>query len=166
MVPWQWEGKPRVHDLSFVEPHEEKQAQDLVDSQFKDLCGMTLAENAHFSRYFAVVKIYVRPEELKEVTDVQGNKKTIYLPDQVRAEDRYQSCTGLVVALGPQAFQDKEGNPRGCKYKVGDFVLFPRTDIIRVDFNGVALGVMTDDRVIAVIKDPTHWMQGSLTFKS
>ena len=153
-----------IHELSYIEPGEETEAQNLVDSQFKDLCGMTLRENANFSRYFAVVKIYVRPEELKEITDVDGNKQKIYLPDTIRAEDRYQSCTGLVVALGPQAFQDKEGRPRGCRYKVGDFVLFPRTDIIRVDFNGIALGVMTDDRAIAVIKDPTHWMQGSLTF--
>ena len=158
--------KPTLHNLSFVEPHEEKEAQRVVDKQFVDLCGMTLSANARFTRYFAVVKIFVRPEELKEITADDGTKHKLYLPDMVRAEDRYQSCSGLIVALGPQCFADKDGKPQGCKYSVGDFVLFPRTDIMRIDFNGIALGVMTDDRVLAVIKDPSHWMQGSLTFKA
>lgn len=163
-------------NLSFVEDHEEIQAQSVIDEQFRELTkdflpkefpqGLTLREHGRLTRYFCAVKIYVRPEELKEITDTEGKKVTIYLPDSVRAEDRYQSCTGLVVALGPQAFKDKDGNPRGSKYKVGDWLTFPRTDIIRQDFCGVPLGIMTDDRAIMVTDDPRFWTQGSTTFKA
>ena len=160
-----------VSDLSFigVENHEQIKAQSFVDEHMRELTksdrypeGFTFRENARVTRYFCVVKIHVRPEEYEVGPD---GKHKILLPDSVRAEDRYQSCTGLVIALGPQCFLDKDGKPRGSTYRVGDFILFARNDIIRVDFHGVALGVMTDDRAIMVIKDPEHWTQTLATFK-
>lgn len=166
----------RQHNVSFVEDSEQIQAQSVIDEQFRELTknflpqefpnGVTFREQNNLTRYFAVVKIFIRPEELKEITTDTGEKKTLYLPDTVRAEDKYLSCAGLVVALGPQAFQDKEGNPRGCSYRVGDWVVFPRTDIIRVDFCGIALGVMTDDRAVIITKDPRFWTQGQVGFKA
>lgn len=160
-------------NLSFVEDSEQLQAQSLIDNQFRELTksrenpnGITLREHFRLTRYFCAVKIYVRPEELKEITNDSGEKVKIYLPDSVRSEDRYQSCTGVVVGLGPQAFKDKDGNPRGSQYRLCDWILFPRTDIIRVDFCGVPLGIMTDDRAIAVVTDPTHWAQGSTSYKA
>lgn len=167
-------GVPLQANLSFIEPHEEIQVQSLIDNQFRELtktaenpAGLTFREHCRLTRYFCAVRIYVRPEEIKVITDaVTGERKSLYLPDSVRAEDRYQSCTGVVIALGPQAFMDKDGNPRGSKYKVGDWLLFPRTDIIRVDFCTIPIGIMTDDRAIAVVTEPEHWMQGSLTYKA
>lgn len=165
-------GKPVVrepHSASYIEDHETLQAQSMIDELFRDLTktdktpeGLTFRDHCRLTRYFAAVKIYVRPEEIKVGPD---GAHSIILPDSVRSEDRYQSCAGLVIALGPQAFQDKDGNPRGTQYRVGDWLLFPRTDIVRVDFCGIPIGVMTDDRAIAVVSDPTHWQQGSLTFK-
>ncbi len=162
-----------LQTLSFIEDHEQIQAQSVIDEQFRQLtksdqvpAGITFREHNHLTRYFCIVKIYVRPEELKEVTDVNGNKQKIYLPDTVRAEDRYQSCTGLVVAVGPDAFKDKEGKPKRELFRVGDWVVFPRADIIRVDFCGIPLGIMTDERAVIVTDDPTYWAQGSVTFKA
>ncbi len=162
-------------NLSFVEDHEQIQAQSIIDEQFRDLTkgflpdefpgGVTFREQNNLTRYFCAVKIFIRPEEMKEITDAEGKKVTLYLPDTIRAEDKYQSCVGLVVALGPQAFQDKDGNPRGSSYRVGDWICFPRTDIIRMDFCGIALGVMTDDRAVIVTKDPRFWTQGQITFR-
>lgn len=152
-------------NLSYLESDEVPKSKDMIDKLFTDLCGKPLSPNFRLTRYFVAVRIYVRPEELKEIDGADGKKHVIYLPDSVRAEDRYQSCTGMVVAVGPQAFQDKDGKPRGQKYNIGDFLLFPRTDIIRVDFCGVPLGIMTDDRAIAVIPEPADWMQGSVSFK-
>lgn len=160
-------------NLSFVEDHEDIQAQSVIDNQFRELTkdkdrpqGYTLREHARLTRYFAVVKIFIRPEEMKTIKTADGTEQTLYLPDSVRAEDKYTSCVGLVCALGPQCFKDKDGNPRGSRYKVGDWVVFARTDIIRIDFHGVALGVMTDDRVIMVTDDPRHWTQGRISFKA
>lgn len=160
-------------NLSFVEDHEEIQAQSVIDAQFRELTqgflpnefpqGLTWREHARLTRYFCAVKIYIRPDEIKLGPE---GEHTLIIPDSVRAEDRYQSCAGLVIALGPQAFQDKEGNPRGSKYKIGDWIVFPRTDIVRVDFCGIPVGIMTDDRSLLVTDDPRFWMQGSLTFKA
>lgn len=165
--------KTRQHNISYIEPSEEAAAQDLIDAQFRELTkgtdfpeGVTLRKHCRLTRFFAAVKIYIRPDELKEVTDVHGEKKVIYLPEEARAEDRYSACVGVVCELGPQAFQDKDGNPRGCKYKIGDWLVFPRTDIIRINFLGIPLGVLTDDRAILVTDDPRFWTQGSLSYKA
>lgn len=170
--PYATPARPQ-HNLSFVEDHEVIQAQSIIDAQFRELtkskecpAGVTFNECAKPTRYFAVVKIFIRPEEMKTIQVEGGGTQTLYLPDTVRAEDKYQSCVGLVVSLGPQAFQDKDGNPRGSLYRVGDWVVFPRTDIIRIDFRGIALGVMTEDRAVLVVTDPTDWTQGQVTFRA
>ena len=161
---------PTQDNLSYIEDREQIEAQSLIDNQFRELtkcdaypAGVTFREHCRLTRYFCAVKIYIRPEEMKVGPD---GKHVILLPDMVRTEDRYQSCVGLVVALGPQAFKDKEGKPKGSAYRVGDWVAFSRVDIIRIDFLGIPIGIMTDDRAIAVVSDPTHWAQGSLTYKA
>lgn len=160
-------------DISFVEASEEIQANSIVDQAMRDATksrefpeGVTFREHAHVSRYFAVVKIYIRPEEIREIELEGGGTQKLYLPDTIRAEDKYNACVGLVIALGPQAFKDKDGRPTRSRYKIGDWVVFPRTDIIRIDFHGVALGVMTDDRALIVTDDPRHWTQGIVSFKA
>ncbi len=165
--------RAEMQTLSFVEDHEQIQAQSVIDEQFRELtkctefpAGITFREHARLTRYFAAVKIYIRPEELKEITADDGSKHTLYLPDSVVAEDRYQSCAGLVVSLGPLAFKDKDGNARMASYRIGDFIVFPRTDVIRIDFCGVPLGIMTDDRAVVVTDDPRYWAQGSTTYKA
>jgi len=155
--------------LSFIEPHEEQTAIDLIDEQFVQLTGKKFSTSAKPCGYMAVVKIYVRPEELKEITDANGKKQTLYLPDSARAEDKFQSCQGLVIAVGPSAHRKADGTPRyygGVPYKVGDWVTFPRADIIRLDFRGVPVGVMTDDRALMVIEDPADWTPGHLSTKA
>ena len=165
-------NRPPQANLSFVEDHEDIQAQSVIDEQFRELTkdflpnefpgGLTWREHARLTRYFCAVKIYIRPDEIKLGPN---GEHSLILPESVRAEDRYQSCVGLVIALGPQAFQDKDGNARGSKYKTGDWIVFARTDIVRVDFCGIPVGIMTDDRSLLVTDDPRFWMQGSLTYK-
>lgn len=163
----------RQHNLSFVEDSEQIQAQSVIDNELREFTkcsdfpeGVTFREHARLTRYFCAVRIHIREEDMGEKVRDDGSKYKIYLPDSVRAEDKYQSCVGLVISLGPQAFQDKEGNPRGCSYRVGDWIVFPRTDIMRMDFCGLALGIMTDDRAVVVTDDPRYWTQGQVTFKA
>lgn len=148
-------------NLSYVESHEDPQK--FIDDEFTRICGKPLSPNFRLTRYFCAVRIFIRPGEY---TVGAGGTHKIIIPEEVRAEDRYSSCTGFVCALGPQAFKDRDGNQRISAYSLCDFLLFPRTDIIRVDFCGVPLGIMTDDRAIAVIKEPSDWVQGGVTYKS
>ena len=66
-----------------------------------------------------LVSVYVRPQEIK-----LGNSKLL-LPDVVRDEDRYQGKVGLVLALGPLAFQEDSTHRFGDRIpEVGDWVQF------------------------------------------
>jgi len=61
-----------------------------------------------------LIAIYERPEK------TAGG---LYLADQTRNEDRYQGKVGLVVKIGPLAFQNDERNDfRGQSVEVGDWV--------------------------------------------
>lgn len=153
-----------VPTLSFIEDHERPEAQALIDQQFMEMCGKKFTGRP--CGYMAVVKIYVRPEELKTIKGADGKDVTLYLPDMALAEDKFQSCTGLVIAVGPGAFRNPDGSTRyhgPVPYAVGDWVMFPRSDIIRVDYRGVALGLMKDDRGLMVIDDPADYTPGHLT---
>lgn len=160
-------------NLSFVEDHEEAEAQKLIDDQFRALTkseeypeGTTFREQVRLARHFIAVRIHVRDEELKSFTDpVTGEVRKLFLPEVVRAEDKYQSCCGVVIGLGPDSFMNKDGTPRGSRYKLCDWIVFPRTDIIRIDFHGVPIGILTDDRAIAVTTGPEHWVPGILKYK-
>lgn len=67
-----------------------------------------------------LVGIYERPQQLKS---------GLFLPDGVRAEDMWQGKVGLVLQVGPAAFQDA-GNVGfyGLTVKPGDWVVFRPSD--------------------------------------
>ncbi len=144
--------------LSFIEPHEEAEAKKLIDAEFVAMTGKPF--DLRVAGYLIAVKIYIRPDEYKTVTDAEGKKKTIWLPKQALVEDKYQSVTGLVVGIGPQAYKGvaADGSPKypeGPWCKVGDIVAIPRFESFLVMYRGVALALLPDDRVCAVLSDPT-----------
>lgn len=57
-------------------------------------------------------------------------KGGIILPDQTRAEDRYQGKVGLVVKMGPMAFVSDETTKfqPDDKLKIGDWVVYRASD--------------------------------------
>lgn len=145
--------------LGYVEAHEEAEAERLIMQEMKSLTGghTDLPKPAG---YYLCLKIYVRPEELKTIERKDGTKVTLWLPDTVRTEDKYQSVAALVVAKGPQAYagKDRFGNPRfpeGPWCRVGDWVLIPRYECNLIVWRGIAMGMLPDDRVLAVLGDPT-----------
>lgn len=150
--------------LGYITEDDDSEVQALIDQQFVELCGKKFTGRP--CGYMTVIKIYVRPEELKTIKDADGKEVTLYLPDMALSEDRFQSCVGLVIAVGPGAFKNPDGSSRyhGPRpFSVGDWVQFPRSDIVRVDYRGVALGVMKDDRGLMVIDDPADFTPGHLT---
>ena len=92
--------------MSNIEPHEEVLAQQFIDEQFIEMTGQPF--DMRPAGYLVAVKIYIRPEELKTIKKEDGTEVTLYLPDTVRAEDKYSSVSALVCAVGPEAYQGEK----------------------------------------------------------
>lgn len=160
-------GSHKDAPVSFIEPHEHLEAQKVVAEAFKHASG---GRDFEFrpAGYMVCVKIYIRPEEIKTIDTPEG-KKTLYLPEVSRAEDKFTSSMGLVMALGPQAYKGQRAD--GTQLypvpyaAVGDLVLFPRGECYYVTYRGVALALIPDDRVLATITDFTDVATGSPEYK-
>lgn len=144
--------------MSNIEAHEEEEAKALIDQHFIEMTGQPF--DMRPAGYLVAVKIYVRPEELKTITQEDGTEVTLYLPDTVRAEDKYSSVSALVCAVGPEAYQGEKFERSGPWCKVGDWILIPRYESTMVSYRGVAMALLPDDRVMAVIKGPEDVMSG------
>jgi co-chaperonin GroES (HSP10) len=138
--------------MSNIEPHEEALAQQFIDEQFIEITGKPF--DMRPAGYLVAVKIYIRPEELKTIKKEDGTEVTLYLPDTVRAEDKYSSVSALVCAVGPEAYQGEKFERSGPWCKVGDWILMPRYESTMVSYRGVAMALLPDDRVMAVISGP------------
>jgi co-chaperonin GroES (HSP10) len=138
--------------MSNIEPHEEALAKQFIDEQFVEMTGKPF--DMRPAGYLVAVKIYIRPEELKTITQEDGTQVTLYLPDTVRAEDKYSSVSALVCAVGPEAYQGEKFERSGPWCKVGDWILIPRYESTMVSYRGVAMALLPDDRVMAVISGP------------
>lgn len=138
--------------MSNIEPHEESLAQQFIDAQFIEMTGQPF--DMRPAGYLVAVKIYIRPEELKTIKKEDGTEVTLYLPDTVRAEDKYSSVSALVCAVGPEAYQGEKFERSGPWCKVGDWILIPRYESTMVSYRGVAVALLPDDRVMAVISGP------------
>jgi co-chaperonin GroES (HSP10) len=138
--------------MSNIEPHEELLAQQFIDEQFIEMTGQPF--DMRPAGYLVAVKIYIRPEELKTIKKEDGTEVTLYLPDTVRAEDKYSSVSALVCAVGPEAYQGEKFERSGPWCKVGDWILIPRYESTMVSYRGVAVALLPDDRVMAVISGP------------
>jgi len=60
----------------------------------------------------------------------------------------------FVMAIGPDAYQDKERFPSGPLCKVGDFVLIRPSSGSRLKIHGQEFRIINDDSVEAVVEDP------------
>ena len=127
--------------MSNIEPHEEALAKQFIDEQFIEMTDQPF-------------EIYIRPEELKTIKKEDGTEVTLYLPDTVRAEDKFSSVSALVCAVGPEAYQGEKFERSGPWCKVGDWILIPRYESTMVSYRGVAMALLPDDRVMAVITGP------------
>jgi co-chaperonin GroES (HSP10) len=144
--------------MSNIEPHEEELAKQFIDEQFIAMTGQSF--DMRPAGYLVAVKIYIRPEELKTIKKEDGTEVTLYLPDTVRAEDKYSSVSALVCAVGPEAYQGEKFERSGPWCKVGDWILIPRYESTMVSYRGVAMALLPDDRVMAVVTGPEDVASG------
>ncbi len=141
----------KKHDLSYIEVHEEQEAKDFIKSHL----GF---EPIRPAGYHLLVKLYIRPETYE-------GSSGIAISNSTRANDKWVSCTALVLAIGPDAYKGARFEKSGPWCKVGDWVMIPRNEGIQFNDHGsvekygeqgIAMQLIPDDRIVAVVDDPAR----------
>jgi len=93
-----------------------------------------------------LVATYIRPDK---------TASGIILADRTREEEKHQGKTGMVIALGPLAFQEDDAHQWGDdKPTIGDWVMFNIGDTRRLIIGDAECRVLEDVAVQAVIASP------------
>jgi co-chaperonin GroES (HSP10) len=93
-----------------------------------------------------LVAVYQRPAK---------TKSGIFLTDKTTEEDRFQSKVGLLVKIGPRAFEpNDEGWFDGVKFDLNDWITFRPSDGWNITVNGVLCRMLSDTQVRARTKYP------------
>jgi len=79
----------------------------------------------------------------------------IYKPDETMDIERFSTVTGMVLAMGPDCYNDDKKFPTGPWCKEGDFVVFRAFQGTRVKIHGKEFRLLNDDSIEAVVDDPT-----------
>ena len=94
-------------------------------------------------------RILVLPYKAKEKT-----KGGIILSDKTVTESQIATNCGLVLDMGPDAYNDKDKFPNGPWCKKKDWVLFARYAGSRIYIDGGEIRVLNDDEILGTIDDP------------
>lgn len=93
-----------------------------------------------------LVAVYIRP---------QKTKSGLYLSEKYVDEDRYQSKVGLLMKMGPAAFEENgDGWFRGEKFNEHDWLVFRPSDGWSITVNGCLCRILTDTQVKGRIAAP------------
>ena len=94
-------------------------------------------------------RLLVLPFKMKEKT-----KGGLVLAETTIERQQVASQVGLVLAMGPQCYKDKERYPEGPWCKVNDWVMFARYAGSRIKIDGGEMRLLNDDEVLATIDSP------------
>jgi hypothetical protein len=92
-----------------------------------------------------LVAVYLRPEK---------TKSGFYLPDQNRAEDQFQSKVGLLVKMGPSAFEASGAWFKDLKINLHDWLIVRPSDSWSLTVNGVLCRIVEDSLVKGRVPHP------------
>ena len=87
----------------------------------------------------------------------RGKGKTkggVILSDKTVEETQIATNVGLVLAIGPDAYNDKERFPNGPWCKEKDWVIFARYAGSRLNIEGGELRILNDDEILGTTDDP------------
>ena len=76
------------------------------------------------------------------------------LSDKTVEEAQIATNVGLVLAVGPDAYNDKERFPNGPWCKEKDWVIFARYAGSRLNIEGGELRIVNDDEILGITDDP------------
>ena len=94
-------------------------------------------------------RMLILPFKMKEKT-----KGGLYLGQETLERQQVGSTCGLVLAMGPDCYNDKERYPEGPWCKKGDWVIFARYAGSRIQIDGGEVRLLNDDEVLATIDNP------------
>ena len=94
-------------------------------------------------------RLLVLPFKMKDKT-----KGGIVLAETTLERQQVASQVGLVMAMGPQCYKDKERDPEGPWCKEKDWVMFARYAGSRIKIEGGEMRLLNDDEVVATIDSP------------
>ena len=94
-------------------------------------------------------RMLVLPFKMKEKT--QGG---VILAEDTLERQQVASQVGLVMAMGPQCYKDKERYPEGPWCKEKDWIMFARYAGSRIKIEGGEMRLLNDDEVLATIDSP------------
>ena len=99
-------------------------------------------------------RLLVLPFKMKDKT-----KGGLVLAETTLERQQVASQVGLVMAMGPQCYKDKERYPEGPWCKVKDWVMFARYAGSRIKIDGGEMRLLNDDEVLATIDSPEDILQ-------
>ena len=94
-------------------------------------------------------RMLVLPFKMKEKT-----KGGVILAEDTLERQQVASQVGLVMAMGPQCYKDKERYPEGPWCKEKECVMFARYAGSRIKIEGGEMRLLNDDEVLATIDSP------------
>ncbi|REK51982.1 MAG: co-chaperone GroES [Bacteroidetes bacterium] len=117
----------------------------------KDLVGVKKSEKKEEPKLPKPTgwRLLVLPFKMKEKT-----KGGVILAEDTLERQQVASQVGLVLAMGPQCYKDKERYPEGPWCKEKDWVMFARYAGSRIKIDGGEIRLLNDDEVLATIDSP------------
>ena len=94
-------------------------------------------------------RILVLPFKAKDKT-----KGGVLLTDKTMEESQLTATVAMVLAVGDDAYQDKEKFPNGPWCKQGDWVVFGRYAGSRIRIDGGEVRLLNDDEILGTVDDP------------
>ena len=85
---------------------------------------------------------------LPKVAEKVGN---IFVPDARRSDEATASVVVKVIAVGPDAYVDRERFPTGALCSVGDHVLIAPYSGHRLKVGGHEVRIINDDSVLGIV---------------
>jgi chaperonin GroES len=93
---------------------------------------------------------------------VEKTKGGVILSDTLIQEQQWTTNVGLVLKLGPMAYEDKDKFPTGPWCKEKDWVIFARYAGSRLKIDGGELRILNDDEILGVVDSPDDVLNASL----
>lgn len=103
-------------------------------------------ENIEVFNNQILVATYMRPEK---------TKSGLYIPEKNRGEDQWQSKIGLVIKMGPTAFNDSSGEWfKDVNIQINDWVILRPSDGWNISINGVPFRMIEDIHIKGRVSNP------------